>query len=155
MKFTIIKMTEEVATVILSWTYDAPYDFYNNSMNEESMRELLNNEYYTVIDDNDLLFGFFCIGPSAQVPAGLPAGVYNEDCVDVGFGMNPLYVGQGQGFAFCSEIVTYVTGKFRGTSIRLTVATFNTRAIHLYKKLGFIKKDIFITEKAEFITMIK
>ena len=38
--------------------------------------------------------------------------------------------------------------------LRLTVALFNKRAIHLYEKLGFVKAIEFSTP-TEFITMLK
>ncbi|MDF2788980.1 MAG: family N-acetyltransferase [Neobacillus sp.] len=40
-------------------------------------------------------------------------------------------------------------------AIRLTVAIFNQRAIHLYTKLGFVKKVEFNRDTTEFITMVK
>ncbi len=69
--------------------------------------------------------------------------------------MHPDYVGKGYGYEFCTFIVNYIKEKYGETPIRLSVATFNKRAIHLYEKLGFVEKDVFSTDAAEFITMIK
>lgn len=69
--------------------------------------------------------------------------------------MNPKLVGKGNGFEFCSFILRYIEEKYKGTPIRLTVAKFNQRAIHLYEKHGFVMKNKFSTGFAEFITMVK
>lgn len=44
---------------------------------------------------------------------------------------------------------------YPGTALRLSVATFNQRAIQLYKNLGFTVQDTFSANSNEFITMIK
>ena len=78
-----------------------------------------------------------------------------DDSIDMGLGMNPNFVGKGNGFEFCSFILRYIEKNYKGTPIRLTAAKFNERAIHLYESLGFIKKDGFRTDVAEFMTMVK
>lgn len=155
MKLVIRNMNEKLATDILNWKYDKPYDFYNNELTAEEMREILDGTYYALIDDAEELIGFFCIGETAQVPIGNQHGVYTGDFVDMGLGMNPKLVGKGNGFEFCSFIIRYIKENYKGTAIRLTVATFNKRAIHLYKNLGFVLKDEFSTDFADFITMVR
>ncbi|WP_099157496.1 GNAT family N-acetyltransferase [Virgibacillus ndiopensis] len=155
MEFTIKNMNEKLATEILKWKYVKPYDFYNNELDDESLQEFLENQYFAVVDQDNDLFGFFCIGDSAQVPAGNQYGAYRDDMVDVGFGMKPDLTGRGYGIKFCSFIFRYVHENYKDKDFRLTVATFNERAIHLYVKLGFAKKMAFDTDSAEFITMVK
>lgn len=140
---------------ILTWEYDKPYDFYNNELTDEDMKERLDGSYYALVNDNKELFGFFCIGENAQVPFGKKIGVYSDDSIDMGLGMNPKLVGKGNGFEFCSFILLYIEKNYKGTPIRLTVANFNQRAIHLYEKLGFVKKDEFSTDFVGFMTMVK
>ena len=89
------------------------------------------------------------------MPIGNRFGVYIDDYVDMGLGMNPNLVGKGNGYEFCSYIMKFIEENFKGTPIRLTVAKFNQRAIHLYEKLGFILENEFSTDVAEFITMVK
>ena len=134
------KMDKELAMEILKWNYESPYDLYNNELTDEAMGELLDGSYQALNDEHGGVFGFFCIGKSAQVPIGHNFGVYEDDFVDMGLGMNPRYVGKGNGYAFCSFIIDYIKQHHQQTPIRLTVATFNHRAIHLYEKLGFEKK---------------
>lgn len=155
MNFSIVNMNEESAKDILSWKYVKPYDFYNNEITDENMKEILNGTYYAVINDNKQIIGFFCIGENAQVPAGERIGAYSVDSIDIGLGMNPTLVGKGNGFTFCSFILSYIEENYNGIPIRLTVAKFNQRAIRLYEKLGFVKKDEFSNNFAEFMTMVK
>ncbi|MEK3977460.1 GNAT family N-acetyltransferase [Psychrobacillus sp. FSL K6-2836] len=148
-------MNEEIAKDTLGWEYEKPYDFYNNEITDEEMKERLDGSYYVLVNDQKELFGFFCTGENAQVPFGKNIGVYSDESIDMGLGMNPKIVGKGNGFEFCSFILRYIEENYIDSPIRLTVAKFNQRAIHLYEKLGFIKKDEFSTDFAEFMTMIK
>jgi [ribosomal protein S18]-alanine N-acetyltransferase len=155
MQLFVRNLTEEYAKQILNWRYDSPYDFYNNEESSESLNELLENPYYAVLNQNDELVGFFCIGSAAQVPFGSTVGAYNEDIKDIGIGMNPAMTGQGLGTPFFTYILSYIKETYQLDSIRLTVAKFNQRAIHLYTKLGFVKKVEFNRGTTEFITMVK
>ena len=155
MNMFIDKLTAERADNILSWKYEKPYDFYNNKRSEEGMRELIGGSYYAIVDESRQLIGYFCTGASAQVPIGHQYGVYEEGLVDMGLGMNPCLTGKGKGYAFCSFILRFLEEKHEDVPIRLTVATFNKRAIHLYAKLGFIREDEFSSDRADFMTMVK
>lgn len=154
MNVIIKEMDLDSAKATLRWRYEPPYDFYNNEVDEESIKERLDGSYQA-ITLGDELFGYLCIGEQAQIPIGHRHGVYHERCVDMGLGMNPDYAGKGYGYEFCERIITHLADNYPGLPIRLSVATFNNRAIHLYEKLGFIQKDKFNTDHAEFITMIK
>lgn len=155
MQLLVENMTEEYAKQILTWKYEAPYDFYNNEETSESLNELLDNPYYAVLNQDHELIGFFCIGSAAQVPFGSTVGAYNEDMKDIGIGMKPAITGNGFGGHFFSFILSYIKETYGLDSIRLTVANFNERAIHLYTKLGFTKKVEFSRGTTEFITMVK
>ncbi|MEH7492167.1 GNAT family N-acetyltransferase [Neobacillus niacini] len=155
MQLLVRNMTEEYAKQILNWKYEAPYDFYNNEETSESLNELLDNPYYAVLNPDNELVGFFCIGNAAQVPFGSKVGAYDEDMRDIGIGMNPAITGQGFGTPFFSFILSYIQETYGLDAIRLTVANFNQRAIHLYTKLGFVKKMEFNRDSTKFITMVK
>lgn len=148
-------MTKERATDILGWKYEQPYDFYNNELTDEALQEMLDGSYYALVDDQHALIGFFCTGANAQVPIGHRFGVYKEALVDMGLGMNPNLVGKGNGFEFCTQVMQFIRTQHENTPTRLTVATFNERAIRLYEKLGFVSEDRFTTDSAEFKTMVK
>ncbi|MRG87840.1 GNAT family N-acetyltransferase [Salinibacillus xinjiangensis] len=155
MSLSIQEMKQSMAKTILSWKYEQPYDFYNNEETEEALQELLDGSYFAIMNETGNLFGFYCVGKSAQVPPGRPFGVYQNRAVDIGFGMNPTHTGKGKGVEFCTFILQQIEDQHQGIPLRLTVATFNQRAIHLYEKLGFRKENKFETDVAKFITMVK
>ncbi|AIF42587.1 GNAT family N-acetyltransferase [Virgibacillus sp. SK37] len=155
MKLKTVPMDVEIAMSILNWKYDKPYDFYNNELTEEALHEFINGNYFTIVDERERLIGFYCTGTAAQVPAGNRVEAYKEEKLDIGFGMNPVLTGQGKGYSFCDYIFKTIGQNSPDLPQRLTVATFNKRAIHLYKKFGFKQENEFNTERATFITMTR
>lgn len=156
MKLELIDITEEIAKQILQWEYDAPYDFYNNELSTEGMRELLECGYKAIVDDTKTLVGFYCTGNPAQVPAGNFIGAYSDEMIDIGLGMKPELTGNGLGSMFFTYILTEIENSLVKTMpLRLTVATFNTRAMKLYENFGFNKAKTFQANGIEFQTMIK
>lgn len=155
MELLIDKMNELYASEIAGWRYEPPYDFYNNSDSVEGIRELMEHPYYAVLDLHGGLAGFFCVGMSAQVPAGEKLGAYPEGFIDIGLGMKPELTGKGFGSAFFSRILDYLQGAFAGIALRLTVASFNDRAIRLYRNAGFQESMRFYRGDIEFIVMVK
>ena len=155
MQLHIEIMTISKARHILAWKYDEPYDFYNNEETDEALVEMLDGSYYLLLDEQNDVVGFFCIGKNAQVPIGHQFGVYVDDFVDMGLGMHPNLIGIGNGTAFCTYIIQFIEKQYVSKSIRLTVANFNKRAIHLYEKLGFVKVAEFTSNSTDFMTMIK
>ncbi len=146
-------MSEEHALEILSWNYDKPYDFYNSDVSEETVSELLENEYYVVLDHQMDIVGFYCVGLAAQVPIGANSGAYPKGFIDFGLGLKPELTGKGNGRAFLTFILS--EEKLKMNSLRLTVALWNKRAIRLYERFGFIKTNDFQRGSITFITMVK
>ena len=141
-------MTREWASQIQTWTYAAPYDFYNQSPSEEGIDELMT--YQAILESHELI-GFYCIGSPAQVPNSTYP--YTSAFTDIGFGMRPDLTGKGHGRLF----VTYVMERAmeQGKPLRLTVASFNERAIHLYETLGFHTITSFDRNEVPFQVMVR
>ncbi|MEC5425726.1 GNAT family protein [Virgibacillus sp. C22-A2] len=154
MNLSVEKMNKSHAAEILGWRYVEPYGLYNNELTEDSLKEMLDNDYFVLLDEEELA-GYFCIGKSAQVPIGHQINAYSEDRMDIGLGMKPELTGQANGYAFCLFIFNHLEQTYHASHQRLTVATFNKRAIHLYKKLGFTKQKEFHNGSIEFITMVR
>ncbi|WP_369436041.1 GNAT family N-acetyltransferase [Lysinibacillus fusiformis] len=154
MQLFVREMNKRFATELLHWTYNAPYDFYNNEFTTETLKEILDNPYQAIVNDKEQLVGYFCTGISAQVPSGHIVSAYLDNYIDIGIGMKPILTGKGFGTVFFSFILSQVQRE-EHAPLRLTVATFNTRAIHLYEKLGFEKKLEFKHQATRFITMLK
>ncbi|MBP3962885.1 GNAT family N-acetyltransferase [Paenibacillus lignilyticus] len=65
------------------------------------------------------------------------------------------YTGQGNGTSFLSFVLSSMEKTCGSLPKRLTVATFNKRAIHLYDKFGFCRESEFTKGITEFTTMIQ
>ncbi|WP_237150647.1 GNAT family N-acetyltransferase [Planococcus rifietoensis] len=154
MKFKEQAMTEESARDILSWRYPYPYDFYNGEASDESLQELMNGSYRLVWEQGEL-FGFYCTGKGAQVPAGHASNAYPEGPVDIGLGMKPEKTGAGRGAAFLDFLLREINKRHPEQALRLTVAQFNARAVRLYERVGFVKTVEFKNDYAMFQVMLK
>ena len=147
-------LTKEEAMEINTWTYEEPYSLYSFSGEKEVIEELLDGTYYGCCDDQGDLIGYFCFGANAQVPGGRDANLYGgEDVIDIGLGMKPALTGKGIGKEFFQAGITFATKEFNAKMFRLSVATFNTRAITLYKNIGFKQGIIFLSRGREFMLM--
>lgn len=115
--------------ICYQWKYDGIYSFYDMTEDEEDLAEFLKSEnwsrYFSVIL-NEALIGFL---------------MYNivDDNVFIGLGIKPDHTGKGSGQRFIeSGLVFFQTlPALKDRSIRLCVAEFNTRAIKVYKRIGF------------------
>ncbi|MBG9715949.1 GNAT family N-acetyltransferase [Bacillus sp. CCB-MMP212] len=150
----IHKLTEEEANEINTWTYEEPYSLYSFSGEKEVIEELLDGTYYGCCVDQGEFIGYFCFGENAQVPGGRDANLYGgEDVIDIGLGMKPALTGKGMGKEFFQAGIAFATKEFNANMFRLSVATFNTRAITLYKNIGFKQGPIFLSRGREFMLM--
>jgi len=144
MHYFIKEMSKNYAIDISTWTYKEPYNIYNGDKSEEFIKELLDGSYFSVVDEKDNIIGFYCFGIAAQVPVGKQYQVYDDiGFVDIGLGMRPDLCDKGKGFEFFIKGLEFAKNKFSITKFRLTVASFNKRAIRLYERLGFRKTVTF------------
>ena len=147
--YKIIPMTTEYAAMISSWQYMNEYSLYSMDNTDACHSELLNGEYFVVLDNDVEPIGYFCFGESAQVPAGKQHGVYGSNLyMDIGLGMNPALCGHGKGHAFILSGIRYAKQRLAAPAFRLTVARLNQRAITVYTKIGFKEVHSFIRETA-------
>lgn len=136
MQFILRRMQHEDAHQIASWHYPAPYDFYDAEQDPEDLAELLDPQswqtsYYSVLNEEDELVGLFVFKPAGRT-------------VEVGLGLRPDLTGKGLGRAFLAAGLAFGQGHFSVGMWGLSVATFNTRAIHLYEQAGFTPLDTFL-----------
>ena len=140
MNYTINEMQRNNAIDISKWSYEEPYDFYNGGKSEEFIQELLEGSFYSVIDENDKTVGLYCFGKVAQIPFENQDQIYEDmSFLDIGLGMRPDLCGKGKGYNFFIQGLEFAQDKFSVKKFRLTVASFNKRAIKLYEKIGFKK----------------
>lgn len=160
MDVTIKHMNYDEAKQISKWIYKEPYSIYSMDGSDNCINELLNGTYFSVFDKENNLIGYYCFGESAQVPVGNEFEVYRcNDITDIGLGIKPNLCGQGLGLEFLSNGLNFAKNKLSAKGVRLTVATFNQRAIKIYKRAGFEKVHSFEriseTGKINFWVMIK
>jgi ribosomal-protein-alanine N-acetyltransferase len=144
LRFTLTPITHADARAISRWRYDGLYSVYNG--NPASVASLLQPRflYHSVHDDHGDLVGYFCFGEDARVSAGRRSGLYDrDDALDVGLGMRPDLTGRGLGENFVRAGLQFAHENYAPPAFRLTVATFNRRAISVYERAGFERVETF------------
>jgi ribosomal-protein-alanine N-acetyltransferase len=125
----IRQMREAEAQEVAAWRYDAPYSFYDADADAGDLALLLSAEhregrYFSALADGELV-GFFGFGTDGG------------DVV-VGLGLRPDLTGRGLGLEFVEAGLDFARGRFEPSRFRLSVATFNERAIRVYERAGFV-----------------
>lgn len=143
-------MTQEQAEEIaFHWHYDSEYSFYDMDADKEDLVDFLNpqnrgDSYFVVTKDNDLI-GFFTFNKVAI------------NTIEIGLGMRPNLVGNGNGLDFIKAGIGFAKSTYIPEKITLSVATFNKRAIKVYRKIGFKEVEIFMQDtnghRFEFLKM--
>ncbi|TCP31273.1 ribosomal protein S18 acetylase RimI-like enzyme [Scopulibacillus darangshiensis] len=151
----ITKMTLEEAFELTQWRYEEPYNFYDLDDSAQTINEFMDGSCYSARDEHDALIGFYCFGINAQVPGGRKEGLYQgEHVIDIGLGMKPELTGKGLGLSFFQTGMDIAKNEYNPKGIRLSVASFNKRAIKLYTKAGFKQEgEPFLSRGNEFIIM--
>ena len=157
MRFNFRPLTEDDARVILAWRYEEPYSLYD--LERGSLQGLLDpeNGYHAVTGSQGEAVGFCCFGPDARVPGGSYDA--DHDALDIGLGMRPDLTAKGMGAAFVTAVLEFGQRTFAPSTFRLTVATFNRRAIRVYEKAGFQPGHVFVAStgdgQREFVQMTR
>ena len=144
MRFTLKPITQDDAKAISRWRYPGLYSVYDG--NPTSVDSLLEPSflYHSVYDESEELVGYFCFGKDARVSAGRRLGVYErEPALDIGLGMRPYLAGQRLGEEFVRAGLRFAKENYSPPAFRLTVATFNRRAIRVYERVGFEPVETF------------
>ncbi|KFN01765.1 N-acetyltransferase [Bacillus clarus] len=151
MSYTFEVMTQEQAEEIAySWHYEGDYSFYDMEADEEDLAGFLNPK-----ERGENIFAVWCTHNMV--------GFFNFNktdihTVDIGLGMKPNMAGNGLGLDFVQAGIMFCKEKYKPRHITLAVATFNERAIKVYKKVGFEAVGTFVQEtngsRFEFLKMI-
>ena len=117
------------AGAIAAWRYEPPYSFYDWTADADDLALLLDPEaregrFFSVDDENGDLVGFF------------EFRVEGADVV-VGLGLRPDLTGRGLGRQFVDAGLDFARERYDPPCFRLSVATFNERAIRVYERCGF------------------
>ena len=134
-RFEFTKMTDEEAQEIAGWRYDPPYDFYDWVSDPEDLAEFLDphrrgDDYFAAFDEKGALVGSFQFKRDGKV-------------VGVGLRLRPDLTGKGLGHGFLLAGLEFARRCFSPGLFRLSVATFNERAIKVYEGVGFVQRRIY------------
>ena len=151
MQFKFNLMNENDAEAIANWHYEGIYAFYDLDQDIEDMEELLDprnwaDKYYSVVDECGELVGFFCFEQE-------------DEALVMGLGLKPDSTGKGFGQIFVEAGLEFAKQKFNPSTFRLSVATFNKRAIKIYKRTGFSPHGTYVNKtnggQHEFLRMVR
>ncbi|MFV9505059.1 MAG: GNAT family N-acetyltransferase [Oscillochloridaceae bacterium umkhey_bin13] len=137
MMLSFLPMSHAGALELAHWRYPAPYDYYNIADEPTLLASFLASPqygYFAIYAAANDLVAFCCFGDEAQVPGG----DYPAAALDVGLGVRPDLTGRGQGLVYLNAILNFADQQFGPGARRLTVASFNARAIRLYQRAGFV-----------------
>jgi len=149
MDYNFNEMSQEQAkNIALNWHYEGKNSFYDVSADEEDLAEFLNpkerGDSYYIVKVFEEEIGYFSFDDKG-------------DSVDIGLGMKPKLTGKGLGLDFLKAGLNYAISKYNPKEITLSVATFNERAIKVYKKAGFEPIETFMQDtngsRFEFLKM--
>ncbi len=125
-------MTASYATDITSWRYQPPYDCYDLTDVDPGFLTSEESGFFALVDAGELI-GFRSFGADGQVPGGR----YDSAALDTGGGLRPELTGQGLGTLAISTGLAFGRQRFAPAAFRVTVATFNARALRVVQALGF------------------
>ena len=131
-EIAIVPMTAEHAADMLTWRYPAPYDCYDAAGGDPGYYADPANGFFAVLSGGQFI-GFRSFGPDGQVPGG----GYDDSALDTGGGLRPELTGRGLGRSVIAAGLEFGRQRFAPDAFRVTVASFNARALRVVTALGF------------------
>ncbi len=129
----IVPMTSAYAADIVTWRYPAPYDCYD--MTGASPAFLVSEESgFCALTDGEELIGFRSFGEDGRVPGWN----YDSSALDTGGGLRPDLTGKGLGREAIGTGLAFGRREFAPAAFRVTVASFNERALRVVRSLDFV-----------------
>ena len=135
--FSFEPLNQARAEEIALWHYPEPFSFYDWAEDPADLAELLDpalrgDAYFAVHDRDNHLVGYFSFRRR------------DRRVLEIGLGLRPERTGQGLGSAFLQAGLDYARSRFDPTEFVLSVATFNERAITVYRRAGFAAVRVFM-----------
>ena len=125
-------MTAAYAAEIVTWRYPPPYDCYDMTGGSAAFIAGPESGFYALTDGDELI-GFRSFGADGRVPGG----AYDDSALDTGGGLRPDLTGKGLGRAAIGTGLEFGRREFAPAAFRVTVASFNERALRVIRSLGF------------------
>jgi len=148
MEYTFVPMTEGYAKAIVEqWKYSGEYSIYDYSNEVDHILDpsAWGVGLFAILNEREELVGELSIefyddtNHYTEYEQFKDNALINQREMWIGFGLKPDLVSHGLGSHFVEACVGYAIDhtKYRGEYVRLGVATFNQRAIKVYKRAGF------------------
>ena len=128
----VAPLTREHALDLCTWRYDAPYDCYDMTGADPAWLLQPESGFHAVLA-GERLVGFRSYGSDGRVPGW----DYDDEALDTGGGLHPGLVGQGLGRHAIAAGLAFGRARFAPRAFRVTVASFNLRALRTVEGLGF------------------
>jgi ribosomal-protein-alanine N-acetyltransferase len=125
-------MTAQFAADVVTWCYEAPYNTNDMTGADPGFLADPANGFFALTDDTGLI-GYRSFGPDGQVPGWN----YDESALDTGGGLRPELTGRGLGRMAISTGLDFGRSRFAPAAFRVTVASYNARALRVVESLGF------------------
>lgn len=146
MQLIFCPFTADDVREFTQWRYDPPYDIYNfpHPPTPADLAEWLdpNIAGHAMRNARDEMIGFCTFGLDGQVPGG----DYSADALDIGMGIRPDHTGGRLGKTFAQAVIDFAQQKFDPPVFRVTIATFNGRAVKVWTKCGFEPREKFMAK---------
>jgi len=133
----ITPLGQTEAEEVGAWSYPGIYAFYDYAVDPDDLAEILDPDRRAGLYFGVRLEGHGLIGFVQTWPVG------EDGSVEIGLGLRPECTGRGLGVAFITLLCDWLIERvrLRPMVITLRVATFNTRAITVYERVGFRATD--------------
>ena len=128
----VVPITRAHAVELCTWRYPPPYDVYDMTGADPEQLLAPGLGFHALVAEGRLV-GFRSFGPDGQVPGW----EYDDSALDTGGGLRPDLTGRGLGGHAIAAGLAFGRQRFAPTAFRVTVASFNTRALRTVKSLGF------------------
>lgn len=134
MPMALAPLRREHAVEICTWRYPAPYDCYDMTGADPDELLLPGLGLHALVS-GDRLLGFRSFGPDGQVPGW----AYDDEALDTGGALGPRFVGRGLGRHALAVGLAFGRARYAPPAFRVTVASFNVRALRTVEALGFAR----------------
>ena len=128
----IVPMTPGYAAEIVTWRYPAPYGCYDMTDANPAFIASAVSGFFALVRGDELI-GFRSFGVDGQVPGG----DYAAPALDTGGGLRPDLTGKGLGRQAIVTGLEFGRREYAPPAFRVTVASFNARALRVVRSLGF------------------
>ncbi|WP_210438460.1 GNAT family N-acetyltransferase [Nocardioides xinjiangensis] len=149
---TVAPLTREHAEDMVTWRYEPPYDVYDIAGADPEQLLHPGAGFFAVMAAGRLI-GFRSFGRDGQVPGG----DYDDSALDTGGGLRPELTGQGLGRPVIAAGLAFGRARFAPPAFRVTVASFNVRALRTVERLGFARTGSFAAARdgREFVVLVR